>query len=187
MTKQEWYGIVKVLNDAYEYNGKAMFESPDKIQYWFSCLEDLDYKVVCVAVKKLAMTNPSRPTIADIRRECGGLTAQEPEMSESQAWSLVRVALRDSSYHAAEQFEMLPDIVKRAVVTPDRLKDWCQMSSETVSSVVRAEFRRSFEAAVNSQREERQMGVMGKAIAEKLAKQLTMTREEIQIGLKEGL
>ena len=186
MTKEEWLSVAKVLNDAYEFNGKAMFESPEKIMYWFSCLQDLDYKVVCVAVKRIAMTSPSRPTIADIRRECGLLTATEPKMSEAEAWNIVRIALRDSSYHAEEQFEMLPDIVKRAVVTPDRLKDWCQMPSDTVSSVVRAEFRRSFEAAVNSVTQEMQMGEMGKLIAEKLAKQLTMSREEIQIGLKEG-
>lgn len=187
MTKEEWIGVAKVLNDAYEFNGKAMFETPDKIMYWFSCLEDLDYKVVCVAAKKLAMTSPNRPTIADIRRECANLTVTEPPMSESEAWNLVRVALRNSTYGADEEFERLPATVKRAVVSPDRLREWCQLSSDTVSSVVRAEFRRSFESAQNSAMEERQMGAMGKLIAEKLAKQLTMTREEIQIGLKEGI
>lgn len=178
MTNKEWYSVVKVLNDAYEYNGKAMFESPDKIQYWFSCLSDLDYMAVCGAVKRLAMTNPNRPTIADIRRECVALTVTDKPMSEAEAWSIVRMALRDSSYHAQEQFDAFPEIIKKAVVTPDRLREWGSLNSDTVTSVVRAEFRRSFESAVNSTNEERQMGEMGKALAQKVANQLAIGRKE---------
>ena len=190
MTTNEWYGIVKVLNDAYEFNGKAMFETPDKIMYWYSCLQDLDYMAVCGAVKRLAMTNPNRPTIADIRKECVALTDVSPKISEAEAWNMVRIALRDSSYHSEEHFEAFPDIVKKAVVSPSRLKEWGQMPSDTVGSVVRAEFRRSFESAMNSTQQEKQMGQIGvniaAQIADKLKNNLTMTREELQIELKEG-
>ena len=172
MTTQEWYSVVKVLNDAYEFNGKAMFESPDKIMYWYSCLQDLDYAAVCGAVKRLAMTNPNRPTIADIRKECVVLTDTAPKMSEAEAWSMVRMALRDSSYHAEEQFDAFPEIVKKAVVSPARLKEWGQMPSDTVGSVVRAEFRRSFESAINSVQQEKQMGRIGVNIAEQIAERL---------------
>lgn len=62
--------------------------------------------------------------------------------------------------------------------------------SDTVGSVVRAEFRRSYESAANSVQQERQMGQIGVNIAEQIAykmkNNLTMTREELQIGLKEG-
>ena len=187
MTKQEWLDVVKVLNVMYEEKDRLMFETAEKINVWYSCLSDLDYGVVSVAVKRIASRSKYRPTIADIREECGNLTVTEPLLSEAEAWNLVRVALRDSTYHAEERFAEFPEVVKKAVVSPARLQEWCQLSSDTVSSVVRAEFRRSFESAQNSTKEERQMGAMGKAIAEKLAKQLTMTREKIQIGLKEGL
>lgn len=185
MNKAEWLNVVKVLNVMYEEKDKLMFETSEKINVWFSCLSDLDYEVVSVAVKRIASRSKYRPTIADIREECGNLTVTEPILSEAEAWNLVRIALRDSTYHAEEQFDAFPDVVKKAVVSPARLTEWCQLSSDTVSSVVRAEFRRSFESAQNTVKEERKMGEMGKAIAEKLAKQLTMTREEIQIGLKE--
>lgn len=174
MTREEWLGVAKLLNEAYEFNGKAMFESPEKVQFWFSCLQDLDYKVVCVAVKKLAMTSPSRPTIADIRNACGEIASPEPQMSEAMAWDLVRNALRDSSYHAEEQFEKLPQIVKRAVVSPDRLREWCMLSSDTVTSVVRAEFRRSYEQAVNSTKEERQLGDAGRTLLESVTRNLAI-------------
>lgn len=189
MTKDEWLDVAKILNDVYEFNGKAMFETPDKIMYWYSCLQDLDYMAVCGAVKRLAMTNPNRPTIADIRKECVALTDVSPKISEAEAWNMVRIALRDSSYHSEEHFEAFPDIVKKAVVSPARLKEWGQMPSDTVGSVVRAEFRRSFESAMNSTQQERQMGKIGTNIAEQIAQKLrnglTMTREENQIGMKE--
>jgi len=174
MTREEWLGVAKLLNDAYEFNGKAMFETPDKVQFWFSCLQDLDYKVVCVAVKKLAMTSPGRPTIADIRNECGAIASAEPQMSEAMAWDLVRNALRDSSYHAEEQFSRLPSIVQRAVVSPDRLREWCQLNSDTVTSVVRAEFRRCYEQAMNSEKEERQLGEAGRKLIESVVGKLAI-------------
>lgn len=191
MTKDEWFDVAKILNDVYEFNGKAMFETPDKIMYWYSCLQDLDYAAVCGAVKRLAMTNPNRPTIADIRKECVVLTDVSPKISEAEAWNMVRIALRDSSYHSEEHFEAFPDIVKKAVVSPARLKEWGQMPSDTVGSVVRAEFRRSFESAMNSTQQEKQMGQIGvniaAQIADKLKNNYTMTREEIQYALENKL
>lgn len=172
MTNGEWLNVVKVLNVMYEDKDRLMFESAEKINVWFSCLKDLDYEVVSVAVKRIASKSKYRPSIADIREECVEITHGGEMLPESQAWDMVRMALRDSYYHADEQFARLPEIVQRAVVSPSRLTEWGQLSSDTVGSVVRAEFRRAYEQAQNSVREERQMGEMGKGIAQKLAEQL---------------
>lgn len=192
MTAKEWNEIVKVLNVMYEKDGKLMFDAdtPEKISVWYSCLNDLEYKPCCEAIKRFALTSKFRPTIADIREHYVAVTNPVNTMSESEAWSIVRMALRDSSYHAQEQFDAFPDIIKKAVVTPDRLREWGQMPSDTVGSVVRAEFRRSYESAANSVQQERQMGRIGVSIAEQIAEKLknglAMTRDEIQIGMKEG-
>ena len=179
MTREEWLTVAKILNDAYEFNGKAMFETPDKVQFWFSCLQDLDYKVVCVAVKKLAMTNPNRPTIASIREACVGIIESGPMLSEAEAWNIVRAALRDSTYHADEQFAEFPDAVKKAVVSPDRLREWCSMSSDTVTSVVRAEFRRSYESATRQIAEEKQIGEVGRNLIASVAERLSITKKGV--------
>lgn len=186
MTSSEWTTVVDVLNVAYAKDGKVMFDTPEKIQFWYSCLRDLDYALVSGAVKRIAMKNKYSPTIADIREECAVIMHGADTVSEAEAWSIVREALRDSTYHADEQFAEFPEIVKRAVTSPDRLREWCQLPSDTVGTVVRAEFRRTFESAQKQAFEEQKIGVVGKAIAEKLAKQLTMTRDEIQIGMKDG-
>ena len=174
MTAKEWNEIVKVLNVMYEKDGKLMFDAdtPEKISVWYSCLNDLEYKPCCEAIKRFALTSKFRPTIADIREHYVAVTNPVNTMSESEAWSMVRMALRDSSYHAEEQFDAFPDIVKKAVVSPARLKEWGQMPSDTVGSVVRAEFRRSYESAANSVQQERQMGRIGVRIAEQIAERL---------------
>ena len=190
MTNSEWYGVVKILNAMYEDKGRLMFETPEKIKIWYECLSDLDYQGCCEAVKRHALISEFQPKIADIRKQYVAVTNTEQQISEAEAWNYVRAAIRDSLYHADEQFEQLPDIVKRAVASPDRLREWGQLPSDTVTSVVRAEFRRGFESATNSIREEKQVGLLGTTIAEqiayKLKNNLTMTREELQIGLKEG-
>lgn len=172
MTKSEWNGVVKILNAMYEDKGRLMFETPEKIKIWYECLSDLDYQGCCEAVKRHALISEFQPKIADIRKQYVTVTNTEQQISEAEAWNYVRAAIRDSIYHADEQFEQLPDIVKRAVASPDRLREWGQLPSDTVTSVVRAEFRRGFESAQNSVDEERKTGAMGKAIAEKLAKRL---------------
>ena len=177
MTREEWLDVARVLNDAYEFNGKAMFETPDKVQFWFSCLQDLDYKILCAAVKKLAMTNPNRPTIASIREAYMSLADAGDKMSESEAWDMVRTALRDSTYHAEEQFALLPASVQRAVVSPDRLREWSALNSETVTSVVRAEFRRIYESAQKQIAEEKQIGDIGRNLIASVAERLSITKK----------
>lgn len=178
MTIKEWYEVVAFLNVMYEQNDKLMFDiqNPDKITVWYSMLQDLDFRVCFNAVKKYAATNKFRPTIADIREEYVKITNGADNLPEAEAWSLVRIALRDSSYHAEEQFAELPEIVRNALVTPDRLREWAQMPSDTVGTVVRAEFRRCFESAVKQNEEKQKLGAIG-MVAQDIANKLTMKEE----------
>lgn len=180
MTRTEFYDVVKLLNVLYEKDGKFMFESPDKITAWYSCLNDLEYQPCCEAIRQVALTNKYRPTIADIREQYVKIVNNKDMISEMEAWNMVRLALRDSTYHSEEQFEEFPEFVKRIVVSPARLKEWGQLPSDTVSSVVRAEFRHSYESAYKQFTEAQIIGDERLWIAEKVARQLTMTRTEIQ-------
>ena len=174
MTKDEWLKIVKVMNDLYEQNGKFMFETPEKINTWYSCLNDLDYRICGEAIKRFALTNKFRPSIADIREQYTLIANPEPMISEMEAWAMVRKAIGDSLYHAEERFNEFPEIVKRIVVNPDRLTEWASLPSDTVSAVVRAEFRRGYEYATKSIAEERQIGSKQLGLAQKLASQLAI-------------
>lgn len=176
MTIKEWTDIVKVLNVMYEKDGKLMFDAdtPEKITVWYSCLNDLEYKPCCEAIKRFALTSKFRPTIADIREQYTKIAGTGSVPSEMEAWNMVRIALRDSTYNAEEQFNEFPELVKQIVVSPARLKEWGQLPSDTVSSVVRAEFRHSYESAYKQYTEKQIIGEERLRLAEKLAQQLTM-------------
>jgi len=172
MTNEEWYKIVKALNAIYEENGRLMFETPEKIQTWFSCLSDLDYRICAEAVKRYTLTNSFRPKVADIRKQYALIASGGGMISETEAWGLVRNAICDSLYHAEERYEAFPEEVKKMVGSPDRLREWGQMPSDTVSSVVRAEFRRAYEVTTQRIAEERQIGQAQLQLSQKIASQL---------------
>lgn len=174
MTEKEWYDVVKVLNATYEEKGRLMFETAEKIRIWYSCLKDLEYKPCCEAVQRITMANKYRPTIADIREQYMKVVGSADVPTEMEAWNMVRLALRDSTYHSEEQFEEFPEFVKRIVVSPARLKEWGQLPSDTVSAVVRAEFRHSYESAYKQFTEAQIIGEDRLRIAQNLAKQFAI-------------
>ena len=57
----------------------------------------------------------------------------------------MRKAISRGLYYANEEFESLPEEAKKVVVRPEQLKEWAQMPSEEIDTVVRSNFRRSYE------------------------------------------
>lgn len=82
---------------------------------------------------------PGVGQIADIIENLNE-TVREDYMTASQAWAVVRPAIRDGIYHSKEHFAELPEIIQIALGGADRLKEWAQMPSETIDSVIRSDF-----------------------------------------------
>lgn len=67
-------------------------------------------------------------------------------MNEMQAWSIVDKAVRNSAYNAEKEFEKLPQIIRRVVRHPSRLKEWAMMDSASYQTVEQSNFMRSYRA-----------------------------------------
>jgi hypothetical protein len=79
---------------------------------------------------------------------------QPNEMTEAEAWALVRKAASNSFYgQAAKEFDKLPPILQRLVGTPNQLRDWGMMDSNEFNTVVASNFQRSYRARVKSDKE----------------------------------
>ena len=111
---------------------------------WYEELKDLPYAVAQISLRKYVATNKFPPTIADIRENA----VMEEEQSELAAWHLVYKAICDSAYHAEERFDELPETIRRAVASPENLREWGQMKTETVNSVIQSQFLSSYRAEV---------------------------------------
>ena len=147
MTKEEFKTLVKAMKAVYTHPSFI----PDKYAFevWYSMLHDLDYQTVSAAIQKHMQSEEREPTVASIRKHAeqinGGL---RDEIGEMQAWYMVYRAISDSGYHADERFAELPEIIQRAVASPGNLREWGQMDTKTVNSVIQSQFLRSYRAEV---------------------------------------
>ena len=157
MTREEWAVLVKAM--------KAVYTSPSFLpdQYafdtWYGLLKDLDYKLLSFGLKKYMQTEWKEPSIAALRQCAQSLLTQKEEINETEAWEKVSRAIRNSGYHAEEEFARLPELIQKAVSSPGQLREWAL--SENVDgkwlSVVQSNFQRTYRAEVQREQERRKL------------------------------
>lgn len=161
MTKKEFLVIVKGLKAV--YSDPKFLADGDAIDVWYGLLCDLPYQVLSTAAQKYMMQEQYPPTIAGLRKKAAEITAPVHEdMSELEAWSLVRKALSNSGYNAEAEFGKLPELCQEAVGNAANLHEMALMDTETVDSVEQSHFIRNYRAALDRKRADAQVapGIM---------------------------
>ena len=137
MEREQFKVLVKAMKAVYAQ--PTFIPDQDAFNVWFALLGDLPYKQAELAVQKHMATEKFPPTIADIREKAEQITSvKETEMSELEAWAIVRKAIGRSNYYAEEEFEKLPEACKMAVGNPSNLREWAMMDSDQVGTVEQA-------------------------------------------------
>lgn len=123
---------------------KVLFATVDLWQRMFSAEPAA---LVQAAVEAHIRTSTDRfmPNIGQIKEEIRKLTAPE-QLSEAEAWTLVSAALKNCGYNAREEYAKLPLILQRIVGSPNQLREWSQMDSDVVQSVIASNVQRSYRA-----------------------------------------
>lgn len=156
MNRTETIKIMAVLRAAYPqyYDKQSQEDLHGIINLWTEMFSDDPYDIVALAVKALIKTRQSSypPTIGEISAKILQITTP-PEISELEAWAMVSNALRNSGYNSVKEFEKLPPIVQKIVGSPSQLREWSQMESATVNSVVASNFQRSYKARAKNERD----------------------------------
>lgn len=178
MTRDEFKILVKGMKAIYAQ--PTFLPDKDAFDMWFALLGDLPYKAANIAIQKHMLTEKFPPTPAEIREKAAQMIeTQETEMSELEAWALVRKAIRNSGYHAKEEFDKLPEACQIAVGNVANLEEWAKMDYEKVESVGQSHFIRNFRTAVLRIKEEQKLPEQTrKLIAE-------MRENQLKIGSKE--
>ena len=107
---------------------------------------DLPYDVASMATQKHMMSSNRIPTPADIRAEAVKLSMPD-EPNETEAWTLVSKAIRNSSYNSIQEFSKLPPLVQKAVGQPSQLEQWA-MDEDYNENVVASNFMRTYRGEV---------------------------------------
>ena len=156
------------LNEAKNIVGLLMFNYPDTlrgnsddaliayIENWHFFFKDDSYAEVLAAVQKIISSSQERfaPNIGMIREQMRKNREPNGGLSEQEAWELVKRALRNGLYGYKEEFAKLPPTVQRCVGSENMIREWAEMESETLDSVVASNFMRSFRAIRQSAEEE---------------------------------
>lgn len=152
ITQDEFKILVKAMKAVYPQ--ETFLPDEDAAKVWFGLLKDLDYKTLSHAVQKHMMVSRFPPTIADLREQAVSVGNAVPDdQSELAAWSMVRQAISNSSYHSEEEFARLPPLIQKAVGNPANLREMAGMDMDTVNSVEQSHFIRSYRTMIARERE----------------------------------
>lgn len=145
MTKEETKVILNAIMIAYP-NYKPT-DIGGTIRLWATMLENVPLKAVEAALKVYITTDRSgfAPSIGQLTGILQDVAA--PELTPTEAWSLVRKAIRNGLYGAKEEYEKLPPAVKRAVGSYQNLEAWARVSSDEIETVIQSQFIKAYKSA----------------------------------------
>lgn len=163
MTREETTKILAVIGATY-----PNFKPEDKtatVDAWHFMLSDYDYNMINIALKAYVTTSNTgfAPSVSQLI----AMTHKADEfnqMNEVEAWSLVSSALRNSSYHAEEEFNKLPPVIQKCVGSPSQLRMWAQSDEQSIESVVASNFQRSYRVECERAKEYNRMPVEARAL-----------------------
>lgn len=156
MQEQETIKILSIIKVAYPQWGRELTPADSKamVSVWSEMLKDHDFNIVQMATKKIISTNKFPPAISEVLEACRFVSSGgQQELTEQQAWGMVRKAISNSAYHAEEQYNRLPEIVQKVVGSPSMLRAWGREDVGSLDTVIASNFMRSYKASMVMHRE----------------------------------
>lgn len=155
MTRQEVAKMFLMTKAAYPRFFKNYGE--DEIRYyidaWCMVFNDVPPELGYGGLKTyLATETTGFPPSPGQIKDCIHRMTPDALPNEMSAWSLVVKAVRNSNYNAVAEFDKLPQIVRRVVRDPGRLKEWAAMDAETFQTVEQSNFMRCYRAELTNER-----------------------------------
>lgn len=152
MTREETIKILMLVQAAY-----PNYKSPDKtitVNLWCRMLQEYTYQQVEAAVDAYIRTDKSgfAPSVGNIIDKIQMIFSVEDDVNEMVAWNMVLKAIRNSGYHAEEEFAKLPKPVQRAAVSPSQLREWALTENMNIE-VVSSNFMRAYRIELERQKE----------------------------------
>ena len=186
LKREETVKIIRIICDCYpNYKPNNLTETVD---VWNMMLSDYTYEQISLALKAyiLADTNGFAPSIGQLVDRVN-IFSQPQELNELEAWSLVYKAIRNSGYNSEYEFSLLPDMVRKAVGTPNQLRTWA-MDENFNEQVVSSHFVRCYRSEVARDRDFRKMPANiqslisnnSKAQIDKVEQQLVTNKDSIK-------
>lgn len=158
MNRAETLAIMTILKAAYPqyYRNPSKQEAEGVVALWQDMFSADTYELVATAIKALIATDEKGfpPHIGAVREQMRKVLAgPDGEMSEQEAWVLVRRALSNGFYGAAQEYAKLPKVIQTVLGNSSVLRDWAMLDIREVDTVIASNFMRSYTARASHARE----------------------------------
>ncbi|EDU35714.1 hypothetical protein CLOSPO_01879 [Clostridium sporogenes ATCC 15579] len=160
MNKEQTIKILSIIKAAYPQWARDLKvnDAQMMVTLWNDMLQDYEYNLVQIAIKKVIATNKFPPSVSEVIESINYIkTGGQAEMTEIEAWGLVRRAIKNSAYHAEEEFNKLPSRIQEAIGSHNILHNWSQESINGIETVIGSNFMRSYKQTVIRKKEEKQL------------------------------
>lgn len=155
MTKAETAEIMAVISAAYPqfYDKQTEGDKIAAMRLWHRSFKNVSYEVMLDVVDMIIASNKFPPTIAEVNEKLD-IVLGTGELTENEAWNMVRAAISKAIYYSSEEFYKMPEEVRAVIGDPSQLKHWALMDESTVNSVISSNFRRAYRAEAEKRRKE---------------------------------
>lgn len=175
MNKAETATLLAILKVAYPqfYNNHSKDEMLSAVNLWAEMFREDDFQLVSAAVKTYIASADSKfpPSIGQIKDKISKITNPD-EMTEIEAWSIVKKSLSNGYYSSKEEFAKFPPIIQRLVGSHNQLKEWAVMETSEIDTVVASNFMRSYKARAKHFKEIESMPADVKRFVANICKQI---------------
>lgn len=173
MTYDETLKIFAVLKANYNgfYKDITRQDAEAQVRLWHEMFEDDEYTAVGAAVKAYIATDTRGypPNVGTIKSYLLKFMQTEEEMTEIEVTNRILKAVERGIYNSVEEFEKLPETLKRLVGSATRLREWALMDSDELNSVVASNLMRSYRTIKESSRQSAALPTSIKNVISKIA------------------
>lgn len=171
MTYEETRDILTVLRVNYPQSFKNWTREQGEmfLELWSEAFKDDPVEVVTAAVKAIIYgdTREFAPNIGQVKDKIMRIT-HPVTIDADMAWSMVYKALGNSLHNAQKEFDKLPPEVQAGVGSPNQLREWAQMDTSTLESVIASNFKRGYRGRIEEKKEFDKLPAVAKDLIQSL-------------------
>ena len=175
MTREESRNILRIITAAYQNAYRdSQQRLKDAITVWAVIFRDVPYKLVEAAVYTYINDDNEYPPAPGQVKSILYRMEHQDELSEGDAWNLVRRALSNGLYGAQEEFDRLPEDVQKAIGSPQWIH--AVAADEDVNmSVESSNFYKRYRQVLANKREMASMPPAVRELVENLSAKVGMS------------
>lgn len=148
MNREETQRIIMAIQVLYPGYRVENSMKAATVDMWMEMMSDMSYEQVSRAVRVFSSTDTKgfAPTVGQIRAIIAERNITDL-LNEGQAWELVSKAIENGNYGAEEEYNKLPEDIRRALGGPGQIRQWAAMDADSIS-VAESNFKRTYRAIV---------------------------------------